>query len=104
MQPRMPTNDAEAICKAVVRPTMRFVPVKSKDTQGVAVEHVRLVPKLILFGRNDVARIFLVNSKALPCPASEERNFTGIKTRRVIGSPSSSISAPTPFSVPETDR
>jgi transposase len=31
--------DAEAICEAVTRPTMRFVPVKSADRQGVLVLH-----------------------------------------------------------------
>ena len=31
--------DAEAICKAVTRPTMRFVPVKSAERQGVLVLH-----------------------------------------------------------------
>lgn len=31
--------DAEAICEAVSRPTMRFVPVKSADRQGVLVLH-----------------------------------------------------------------
>jgi transposase len=36
--------DAEAICEAVTRPTMRFVPVKSPDQQGVMVLHrTRLV-------------------------------------------------------------
>ncbi|BCH62461.1 IS110 family transposase (plasmid) [Agrobacterium vitis] len=29
--------DAEAICEAVTRPTMRFVPVKSEETQGAAM-------------------------------------------------------------------
>ncbi|ASP20019.1 transposase IS116/IS110/IS902 family protein (plasmid) [Antarctobacter heliothermus] len=29
--------DAEAICEAAVRPTMRFVPVKSEETQGAAM-------------------------------------------------------------------
>jgi transposase len=29
--------DAEAICKAAMRPTMRFVPVKSEATQGAAM-------------------------------------------------------------------
>ncbi|GAA6203200.1 IS110 family transposase [Aquicoccus sp. SU-CL01552] len=29
--------DAEAICEAVLRPTMRFVPVKSEETQGAAM-------------------------------------------------------------------
>ena len=31
--------DAEAICEAVSRPTMRFVPIKSADSQGVLVLH-----------------------------------------------------------------
>lgn len=31
--------DAEAICEAVTRPNMRFVPVKSADRQGVLVLH-----------------------------------------------------------------
>lgn len=29
--------DAEAICEASVRPSMRFVPVKSEDVQGAAM-------------------------------------------------------------------
>ncbi len=29
--------DAEAICEAAQRPTMRFVPVKSEETQGAAM-------------------------------------------------------------------
>ena len=37
VQPRKPTNDAEAICEAAQRPTMRFVPVKSEQTQGSAM-------------------------------------------------------------------
>jgi transposase len=31
--------DAEAICEAVTRPSMRFVPVKSEEQQGVLVLH-----------------------------------------------------------------
>lgn len=31
--------DAEAICEAVTRPTMRFVPVKGADRQSVLVLH-----------------------------------------------------------------
>ena len=30
--------DAEAICEAVTRPTMRFVPVKTEEQQAAAVE------------------------------------------------------------------
>ena len=33
------SNDAEAICEAVSRPTMRFVPVKSTDQQAVLCVH-----------------------------------------------------------------
>ena len=39
VQPRKPTNDAEAICEAVTRPTMRFVPVKSAERQAALLEH-----------------------------------------------------------------
>jgi hypothetical protein len=31
--------DAEAICEAVVRPTMRFVPVKTADQQAAVLLH-----------------------------------------------------------------
>ena len=31
--------DAEAICKAAARPTMRFVPVKSEEIPGAAMVH-----------------------------------------------------------------
>ncbi len=31
--------DAEAICEAVTRPTMRFVPIKSVEQQGVLTQH-----------------------------------------------------------------
>ena len=34
VQPRKPVNDAEAICEAAQRPSMRFVPVESEETQG----------------------------------------------------------------------
>ena len=32
-------TDAEAICEAVTRPSMRFVPVKSADQQSVLMFH-----------------------------------------------------------------
>src|SRR4051795_3471497 len=35
--------DAEAICEAVTRPTMRFVPVKTPDQQSVMLHRVRLM-------------------------------------------------------------
>lgn len=39
VRPRKPTNDAEAICEAVTRPTMRFVAVKTEDQQAVLMLH-----------------------------------------------------------------
>ena len=33
------SNDAEAICEAVSRPTMRFVPVKTVEQQSILCEH-----------------------------------------------------------------
>jgi transposase len=39
VRPRKPTNDAEAICEAVSRTSMRFVPVKSQDTQALLMTH-----------------------------------------------------------------
>jgi len=46
--------DAEAICEAAMRPTMRFVPVKSEETQGAAMvfrsghwaQETRLAPRM----------------------------------------------------------
>lgn len=37
--PRKPRSDAEAICEAVTRPTMRFVPVKSAARQAALLDH-----------------------------------------------------------------
>lgn len=37
VQPRKPTNDAEAIAEAASRPTMRFVPLKSEGQQARAM-------------------------------------------------------------------
>jgi transposase len=50
--------DAEAICEAVSRPSMRFVPVKSADRQALLMTHV--APKVRLW-RN--AREFLVRQQ-----------------------------------------
>jgi transposase len=58
--------DAEAICEAVSRPTMRFVPVKSAERQGVLVLHrtrellVRQRTKLINAIRGHCAEFGLV--------------------------------------------
>ena len=39
VQPRKPPSDAEAICEAVTRPTMRFVSVKSAERQAALLDH-----------------------------------------------------------------
>jgi transposase len=58
--------DAEAICEAVSRPTMRFVPIKSADRQGVLVLHrtrellVRQRTKLINAVRGHCAEFGLI--------------------------------------------
>ena len=39
VRPRKPANDAEAICEAVTRPTMRFVAVKTEDQPAVLMLH-----------------------------------------------------------------
>lgn len=51
-------TDAEAICEAVSRPSMRFVPIKSEDTQALLMTHV--APEVRL-RRN--AREFLVRQQ-----------------------------------------
>ena len=47
-------NDAEAICEAVARPNMRFVPIKSAEQQAVLVVH-RVRAELV------AARVGLIN-------------------------------------------
>ena len=37
--PKNDTRDAEAICEAVTRPTMRFVPIKQLEQQDIQAQH-----------------------------------------------------------------
>lgn len=61
--------DAEAICEAVTRPTMRFVPIKSPDQQALLVLHgvrdqwVRLSTRLINTLRGHLAEFGIVAAK-----------------------------------------
>jgi transposase len=61
--------DAEAICEAVTRPTMRFVPIKTPDQQAVLVLHgvrdqwVRLSTRLINTLRGHLAEFGVVAAK-----------------------------------------
>lgn len=61
--------DAEAICEAVTRPTMRFVPIKTLDQQALLVLHgvrdqwVRLSTRLINVLRGHLAEFGVVAAK-----------------------------------------
>ena len=61
--------DAEAICEAVTRPTMRFVPIKTTDQQALLVLHgvrdqwVRLSTRLINILRGHLAEFGVVAAK-----------------------------------------
>jgi len=61
--------DAEAICEAVTRPTMRFVPIKSVDQQALLVLHgvrdqwVRMSTKIINTIRGHLAEFGVVGAK-----------------------------------------
>jgi len=48
--------DAEAICEAVSRPSMRFVPVKSEDTQALLMTHVAPAVRLRRSAREFLVR------------------------------------------------
>ena len=47
--------DAEAICEAVTRPTMRFVPIKSVEQQGVLSQH--RVRELLIRQRTQLSNV-----------------------------------------------
>ena len=75
------TADAEAICEAVSRPTMRFVPIKSAERKGVLVLHrtrglfVRQRIMLINAIRGHYAELGLIapQGHAALCPRSAAR-------------------------------
>lgn len=65
--------DAEAICEAVKRPTMRFVPIKSADAQSVLMLHrarhllVRQRTSQVSAIRAHLAEYGVIAPKGLPC-------------------------------------
>lgn len=69
--PRKRTNDAEAICEAVGRPSMRFVPVKSTERQAALVDHkareflVRQRPRIVNAIRAHLAEFGIVIAKGI---------------------------------------
>ncbi len=69
VRPRKPTNDAEAICEAATRPSMRFVAVKTVDQQAVLMLHktrdllVRQRTMLINALRGHLAELGIIAAK-----------------------------------------
>ena len=52
--------DAEAICEAVMRPTMRFVETKTPEQQGVLMQH--RIGSEVLFSRRCHSQQFSASS------------------------------------------
>ena len=67
--------DAEAICEAVRRPTMRFVPVKSAEQQGQLMLH--LVGSTALSARMDPEDLREIISAYQKCVAGTVQRFDG---------------------------
>lgn len=70
--------DAEAICEAVTRPTMRFVPVKSAERQGALIDHktrdflVRQQTQLVNTIRAHLAEFGVVVAKGIHSEADQK--------------------------------
>ena len=81
--------DAEGICEAVTRPTMRFVAVKSAEQQGVLMLHrtrglmVRQRTMLVNAIRAHLAEFGVVSRVGLP---QAKELLTGSPTRGMIAS------------------
>ena len=66
--------DAEAICEAVARPTMRFVPIKTVEQQGVLIIHrvrsvlIRQRTMMANALRGHLAEFGIVARQAQGCP------------------------------------
>ena len=73
--------DAEAICEAVTRPTLRFVPVKTVDQQSVLMLH--RTRQLFIRQRTTLIRRYVSNAPSFrQPPAASRQPRTGI--RRIV--------------------
>ena len=72
--------DAEAICEAVGRPSMRFVPIKDTDQQSVLMLHrarnllVRQRTMLVNALRAHMAEFGIIAPRSQECRAADERS------------------------------
>jgi transposase len=89
-------NDAAAICEAVTRPSMRFVPIKSEQQQSGLILHrsrqllVRQRTMLSNAIRGHLAELGIISAKGRNGTAEL---FRSLLTRRMVGSPRSLSSA-----------
>ena len=77
---------AMAICEAVTRPTMRFVPVKIEEQQSVLMLHrvrellIRQPTLLVNALRGHLADFGIVTRSPATCPCSIPGSATGLRT------------------------
>jgi len=87
--------DAEAICEAVTRPTMRFVAVKSVEQQAALMLH----KTRDLYVRQRTALINALRSHLGECGIITGKGASGVKTLMMTARKSGTATAACPFSV-----
>jgi transposase len=81
-------NDAAAICEAVVRPSMRFVPIKTKEQQaGLMLHRTRQITALGLDHRSSAVaarKKHRIDCYDLPARQGAEKKRPSFQTRRAF--------------------
>jgi len=93
--------DAEAICEAVTRPTMRFVPIKTPEQQSVLMLHRTRQ----LFVRQRMTLINAIRARSHEADRRLKAHLTPwllVLFHRLMARPESSISDVSPSSSPKT--
>src|SRR5207253_596560 len=85
-------TDAEAICEAVTRPNMRFVPVKSADQQAVLMLH--RTRALLIRQQTMRANAFRAHLAELGIVVSQGIRHVRALTERVFGEGADTIDLP----------
>jgi transposase len=83
---RAAANDAEAICEAVRRPTVRFVRVKSAEQQSQLMQH--RTRDLLLRQRTQVINALRARRNAECAPTTRRENLTSAKSPLAPRAPS----------------